>query len=121
MRTLLLLAALLAAPLLPAQNAIQAMAIGNWRNGPVVYLTPVFATTEAATTAQLIDRVKREHPAMAAAADIQVMRFATVEEGEAHRASLKAKYGVRKLEVVLLDPPAPEAPAPAPATAPPPR
>lgn len=113
MRTLLLLAALLAAPLLHAQNVIHAMAIGNWRNGPVVYLTPVFATTEAATTPQLIDRVKREHPELAAAADIDVMRFATVEEGEAHRASLKAKYGVRKLEVVLL-----EAPAAAPATKP---
>lgn len=118
MRTLLLLAALLAAPLLHAQNVIHAMAIGNWRNGPVVYLTPVFATTEAATTPQLIDRVKREHPELAAVSDIDVMRFATAEEGEAHRASLQAKYGVRKLEVVLLDPPAPEAPAPAPTTAP---
>ncbi len=121
MRTLLLLTTLLASPLLYAQNSIHAMAIGNWRNGPVVYLTPVFATTEAATTAHLIARVKQEHPVLADVTDIDVMRFATPEEGETHRASLKAKYAIRKLEVVLLDPPAPEAPAPAPATAPPPR
>lgn len=107
MRTLLLLTALLATPLVHAQNVIHAMAIGNWRNGPVVVLTPVFATTEAATTPQLIERVKREHPELAAVTDIDVMRFATVEEGEAQRASLKAKYGMRKLEVLLLEPPAP--------------
>ena len=103
MRTLLLLTALLAAPLLHAQNVIHAMAIGNWRNGPVVVLTPVFTTTEAATTPQLIERVKLEHPELAAAADIDVMRFATTEEGELSRTTLKGKYEARKLTVNMLE------------------
>ncbi len=106
MRTLLLTLALAAAPLLRGQNTIHAMAVGNWRNGPVVYLTPVFTTTEAATTLQLIAQVKKDHPELATVTDIDVLRFATPEEGEDQRASLKAKYGMRALEVILLQAPA---------------
>ena len=29
-----------------AQNTIWSHAIGNWRNGPVVYITPLIETTE---------------------------------------------------------------------------
>lgn len=113
MRNLLVILGFLGAFSAHAQKEIFAMAIGNWRNGPVVYLTPVFATTEMFTTPQLLAQVKNEHEELNVAADVDVMRFATREEGEQHRKELKAKYGVRKLEVVLLDAPAKEEGAPA--------
>jgi hypothetical protein len=35
--------------------------------------------------------------------DLDVLRFDTPEEGNDSRTTLKAKYGVRKLEVVMLE------------------
>ncbi|MBK8583151.1 MAG: hypothetical protein IPL86_15430 [Flavobacteriales bacterium] len=42
-----------------AQNAIYSYAIGNWRNGPTVMISPLFETTEQFTTPQLIAQVKK--------------------------------------------------------------
>lgn len=88
-----------------AQNVIWSHAIGNWRNGPTVYITPLIETTEAFTTAQLIARYKAEYPELKNVTDLDVLRFGSTEEGEESRKTLKAKYGMRKLEVVMLEPP----------------
>lgn len=83
-----------------AQNTIYGYAIGNWRNGPVVEISPLFETTELYTTPQLIAWVRGQWPAsFTDTTDIDVQRFATVEEGAESRTSLKAKYGLRKLQV----------------------
>ncbi len=98
-----------------AQNTIYSYAVGNWRNGPIVYISPLIETTEAFTTPQLIERYKKDHPEFRDASDMDVLRFATAEEGEENRQTLKAKYGVRKLEVVMLEPvKGPTVPSPAP-------
>ncbi|MBS1936491.1 MAG: hypothetical protein JSS84_01600 [Bacteroidetes bacterium] len=104
--------ALLAGPCL-AQNTIYGYAIGNWRNGPVVQISPLFETTEMYTTPQLIAWVRKEWPqSFTDTTDIDVQRFATVEEGTESRTILKAKYGMRKLEVHLFDAaPMPRTPA----------
>jgi len=109
MRNLFILLGFLGTFSVHAQKEIFAMAIGNWRNGPVVYLTPVFATTEMFTTPQLLAQVKKDHEELNVATDVDLMRFATREEGEQHREELTAKYGVRKLEVVLIEAPKEEA------------
>lgn len=97
-------------------NKIYAYAIGDWRDGPVVTISPLFETTEAFTTPQLIARVKKDYVEFANIMDIDVQRFVTVEEGELSRITLKAKYGVRKLEVNMVEAPKPtgssEAPSP---------
>jgi hypothetical protein len=86
-----------------APNVIYSYAVGDWRDGPVVTISPLFETTEAFTTPQLIARVKKEYPAFANITDIDIQRFATMEEGELSRTTLKAKYGVRKLQVNMLE------------------
>jgi len=106
MRTLVTILALVGSYALHAQNTIWSHAIGNWRNGPVVYITPLIETTEAFTTPQLIERFKKEFLELKDMTDLDVLRFGTTEEGEESRRTLKAKYGIRKLEVVLLEPPA---------------
>ncbi len=103
MRFLIASILLLGAFAATAQNTIYSHAIGNWRNGPTVYITPLIETTEAFTTPQLIERYKAEFPALVDVTDLDVLRFATPEEGEESRSSLKAKYGIRKLEVVMLE------------------
>lgn len=103
MRTLLTLFAIIGSFALHAQNVIWSHAIGNWRNGPVVYITPLIETTEAFTTPQLIQRYKQEYPILEKVTDLDVLRFGTPEEGDQSRLTLKAKYGIRKLEVVLLE------------------
>jgi hypothetical protein len=86
-----------------AQNAIYSYAIGNWRNGPTVMISPLFETTEQFTTPQLIAQVKKDWPqAFTDTTDIDIQRFATQEEGELSRITLKGKYGVRKLVVDML-------------------
>lgn len=115
-RPFLLLMLLLSGMALLAQapNTIYAYAIGDWRDGPVVTISPLFETTEAYTTPQLIARVKKDYPDLATIKDIDIQRFVTVEEGELSRTTLKAKYGVRKLEVKMLEPsPGADPPAPA--------
>ncbi|HRN36851.1 MAG TPA: hypothetical protein PLV70_10030 [Flavobacteriales bacterium] len=83
-----------------AQNTIYGYAIGNWRNGPVVEISPLFETTEMYTTPHLIAWVRQQWPAsFTDTTDIDVQRFATVEEGAGSRTSLKAKYGLRRLQV----------------------
>ena len=108
-RSLLLIAFTVVASALFAQapNKIFAYAIGDWRDGPVVTISPLFETTEAFTTLQLIARVKSEYVEFASIKDIDVQRFVTVEEGELSRITLKGKYGVRKLEVNMLEAPKP--------------
>ncbi|HRF80618.1 MAG TPA: hypothetical protein PL070_11085 [Flavobacteriales bacterium] len=88
-----------------AQNIIWSHAIGNWRNGPVVYITPLIETTEAFTTPQLIAHYRTEFPELKNVVDLDVLRFGTPEEGNDSRNTLKAKYGMRKLEVVMLETP----------------
>ncbi|MEO8589830.1 MAG: hypothetical protein ABI432_10705 [Flavobacteriales bacterium] len=109
MRTLFTLAVLVSSFALHAQNVIWSHAIGNWRNGPVVYITPLIETTEAFTTPQLLERYKREFPVLKDVVDLDVLRFGTPEEGNDSRMTLKAKYGMRKLEVVMLEPASKEA------------
>ncbi|MBK6409333.1 MAG: hypothetical protein IPF78_06465 [Flavobacteriales bacterium] len=83
-----------------AQNTIYSYAIGNWRTGPTVEISPLFETTEMFTTPQLIAWVRHEWPeSFTDTTDIDVQRFATIEEGSESRSILKAKYGVRKLPV----------------------
>ena len=106
---MIVLSLLLIGPLLAAaQNTIYSYAVANWKDGPVVYITPLIETTEAFTTPQLLEKYKADHPQIREAKDIDVLRFATMEEGEENRQTLKRKYGMRKLEVVMLD----EKPAP---------
>jgi hypothetical protein len=47
--------------------------------------------------------------------DLDVLRFGTPEEGEESRRTLKAKYGMRKLEVVMLELPKEQPITPSPA------
>lgn len=108
MRTFLTLALLIGAFAANAQKQIWSHAIGNWRNGPVVYITPLIETTEAFTTPQLIARYKAEFPELKDVTDLDVLRFGTPEEGNESRTTLKAKYGIRKLEVVMLEIPVKE-------------
>ena len=93
-----------------AQNTIYSHAIGNWRNGPVVYITPLIETTEATTKPQLKEQFRAQYPPLKdiADTDLDVLLFGTKEEGEDSRNTLKAKYGVRKLEVVMLKASAPQ-------------
>lgn len=116
-RTALLITFATAANTLLAQapKKIWSYAIGDWRNGPVVTISPLFETTEAFTTPQLIARVKKDYAAFAKITDIDVQRFATTEEGELSRVTLKGKYEARKLTVNMLEteaPPAKEGAAP---------
>lgn len=103
MKYILTLALLFTGLFTSAQNIIWSHAIGNWRNGPIVYITPLIETTEAFTTPQLIERYKKEFPELKDVKDIDVLRFGTPEEGEESRRTLKAKYGLRKLEVEMLE------------------
>jgi len=92
-----------------AQKQIWSHAVGNWRNGPIVYITALIETTEAETTPYLLTVYKRDFFPKDVA-DIDVLRFATREEGEESIRTLKAKYGMRKLEVRFLDIPSIEGP-----------
>ena len=96
-----------------AQNTIYSYAIGNWRTGPTVEISPLFETTEMFTTPQLIAWVRHEWPeSFTDTTDIDVQRFATIEEGSESRTILKAKYGVRKLPVHMFEQdPMPRTPA----------
>jgi hypothetical protein len=115
--TLLIITCAVSAQNLPTGQAgtIWSHAIGNWRNGPVVYITPLIETTEAFTTPQLIARYRAEFPALKDVSDLDVLRFGTPEEGEESRRTLKAKYGMRKLEVVMLEMPKEQSVTPTPA------
>ena len=87
-----------------AQNTIYSYAIGNWRNGPTVEISPLFETTEMFTTPQLIAWVRKEWPgSFTDTTDMDVQRFATIEEGSESRTTLKAKYGMRKLTVHMFE------------------
>lgn len=113
MKHLIALAFLLGSLFASAQNTIYSHAIGNWRNGPTVYITPLIETTEAFTTPQLIARYRAEYPELKDVVDLDVLRFGTPEEGDESRRVLQAKYGVRKLPVVMLEQPS-ERPGPTP-------
>lgn len=100
----LLLALSLAGPAAFAQNTIYGYAVGNWRNGPVVEFSPLFETSEMFTTPQLTQWVRKQWPAsFTDTTDMSIQRFASPEEGYQNRNTLKAKYGMRKLEVHLLE------------------
>ena len=88
-----------------APKTIYSYAVGNWRNGPVVVISPLFETTEQASTPQLIARVRKEYMEFKDITDIDVQRFATPEEGRESRTTLRSKYLMRKLEVLLVEPP----------------
>jgi len=107
MRITLLFALLLGAFAANAQNTIYSFAIGNWRNGPTVYITPLIETTEAATKPKLKEQFRAKHAELKDIADLDldVLLFGSREEGEEHRASLQHKYGYRQFKVVMLDPP----------------
>lgn len=101
---LITLALALSGHALLAQKAIYAYAIGDWRNGPVVQISPLIKTTEMFTGPQLIKWVRTRWPEQfTATTDIDVQFFGTLEEGELSRQTLKSKYGVRKLEVNMLE------------------
>lgn len=110
MKTLFTLALLIGAFSANAQKTIWSHAIGNWRNGPVVYITEVIETTEAETTPYLMTVYKRDFFPKDVT-DIDILRFATKEEGDESARTLKAKYGMRKLEVRILPIPSLEGPA----------
>lgn len=106
MRITILLVLLVGAFAANAQSTIYSFAIGNWRNGPTVYLTPLIETTEAATKPKLKEQFRAQHAELIDIPDmdLDVLLFGTREEGEEHRMSLKQKYSHRKLEVVMLAP-----------------
>ncbi len=85
-------------------KTIYSYAVGNWRNGPVVVISPLFETTEQASTPRLIARVQGEYPEFKGVTDIDVQRFATAEEGQESRITLRSKYLMRKLEVLMVEP-----------------
>lgn len=107
MRTLITLIVLVGTLSLHAQNTIYSHAIGNWRNGPVVYISPLIETTEAETKPQLAQLFRREFPELRDLKDLDVLLFGTKEEGEESRRVLEMKYGLRRLKVVMLEVPAP--------------
>lgn len=109
MRTILTLALLIGTFAASAQKTIWSHAIGNWRNGPIVYITALIETTEAETTPYLLEVYKRDFFPKDVK-DIDILRFATQEEGEESIRTLTAKYGLRKLEVEFLDIPAIDGP-----------
>ena len=111
MKTLLTTLALLFTLTSFAQTPIWSYAVGNWRSGPVVYLSPVIETTGASTAPQLIDRLKQEHEELNDITDIDVLFFATIEEANENRATLRAKYLQRPLEVRMLEGTIPIAPS----------
>lgn len=90
-----------------AQNTIYTHAIGNWRNGPVVYITPLTETTEAATKPQLKEQFRAAYPELKDIpdTDLDVLLFGTKEECDDSRRTLQRKYAMRKLEVVILEAP----------------
>jgi hypothetical protein len=113
--TLILLPLILLAGRLQAQSPgiIYSYAVGNWRDGPVVEISPLFQTTEQYTTPQLIALVKQKWPKVFTdSTDIDIQRFATKSEGEESRVVLKAKYGRRNLPVDLMPAEPFEAPVP---------
>jgi hypothetical protein len=103
MRVLFLPLLLLSCLAIHAQDTIWSHAIGNWKNGPVVYLSPVIETSEAVPKARLTEQYKEQFKELREAADLDVLLFATPEEAEESRQTLRMKYGTRKLEVVLLE------------------
>lgn len=96
-----------------AQKAIYSYAIGNWRNGPTVEFSPLFETTEMYTAPQLIQWVREQWPAsFTDTTDIDVLFFTDIEGGQENRQTLKAKYGMRKLPVNMIEvDPMPKTPA----------
>ena len=88
-----------------AQNTIYSHAIGNWRNGPVVYITPLIETSEAMTKPRLKEQYRARYPELKGIpdTDLDVLLFGTKEEGEESRVGLMRKYGFRKLDVVMLE------------------
>ncbi len=90
-----------------AQNTIFSHAIGNWRNGPVVYITPLIEASESMSKDQLKERYRALFPELKdiPASDLDVLLFGTREEGDESRRTLQAKYGMRKLQVVMLEKP----------------
>jgi hypothetical protein len=110
MKHLLSLALLLCGLSAVAQNTIYSHAIGNWRNGPTVYITPLITTSEAMTKPQLKEHFRAQFVELKDIpdTDFDVLLFGTKEEGNDSRTALKAKYGMRKLEVVMLETLAPK-------------
>lgn len=87
-----------------AQKSVYSYTIGNWRNGPTVEISPLFETTEMFTTPQLIAWARQQWPgSFTDTTDMDVQRFATIEEGNESRTTLKAKYGMRKLPVHMIE------------------
>lgn len=115
MKHLLLAVLLLIGTATAAQNTIYSHAIGNWRNGPTVYITPVIETTEKIGSTGVRAQVKEQYPELRdiPAHDLDVLLFGTQEEAELSRRTLQAKYTMRKLPVVLLRPATAPTPAPA--------
>lgn len=104
MKHILFFALLLGPFAAQAQNIIYSFAIGNWRNGPTVYITPLIETTEAATKPKLKEQFRAQHTELKDVPDLDldVLLFGSREEGEEHRLGLKPKYAYRKLDVVML-------------------
>ena len=107
MRHLLSIALLLCGLSAWAQNTIHSLAIGNWRSGSPVYLTPVIKTTEAMSKVKLAAHFRAQYAELKDIADgnLDVLLFGTKDEADEKRASLHRSYSHRKLEVVLLEPP----------------
>lgn len=107
MKHLLIATLLLCSFSAAAQSTIFSHAIGNWRNGPVVYITPLIEASESMTKEQLKERYRELFPELKdiPASDLDVLLFGTPEEGDESRRTLLAKYGMRKLQVVMLEKP----------------
>ncbi|MCB0795708.1 MAG: hypothetical protein KDB88_13320 [Flavobacteriales bacterium] len=104
-RTLLLTLATVCSLSTIAQATIYSYAVGNWRNGPTVYISPLITATEALSDADLIAHYKKGFPEFRTVTEIDVLRFATREEGEEARLTLARKYGMRQLPVVMVEVP----------------
>ncbi len=108
MKHLLIAALLLGGLTTAAQNTIYSLAIGNWRGGSPVYITPVIETTEAMSKAALEALFRAQHPELKDIAkdNLDVLLFGTREEGDDKRMQLQRSYAYRKLEVMMLEAPA---------------
>mgnify|MGYP003383339779 CR=1 FL=1 len=107
MRYLLSFALLLCGLQALAQNTIYSLAIGNWRSGSPVCITPVIETSEAMSKMKLAAQFREQYAELKDIADdnLDVLLFGTKDEADEKRASLQRSYTHRKLDVVLLDAP----------------
>ena len=90
-----------------ARNTTYTQAIGNWRNGPVVYITPLWELPEQKTDEQLKEMFRAAYIEFMDIQDdgIKVLRFETKQRGNRSVISSEREYGYGKHKVVRIPDP----------------